>query len=100
MAYVTVYQGIVFIEGEHPRAIKRCSAQTNIGGIGAQMKSLNDLKNIMAQKARRYGCNCVVNFKYGQKTKLMAIDDVAFVGNGVYAILSQEDYQSIVSQLM
>jgi len=99
MAYVTVYQGVVFIEGDHPRAIKRFSAETRVGGFGAQLRNLNDLKMQMAQTARANGCNCVVNFSYGQKSKLIAIDDVAYVGNGFYAVLSPNDYQSIVSQL-
>ena len=99
MAYVTLCQGVIFIEGEHPRAIKRYSAETRVGGFGAQLRNLNDLKAQMAQTAIMNGCNCVVNFSYGQKSKLIAIDDVAFVGNGFYAVLSQEDYLSITSRL-
>lgn len=98
MAFVTVHQGIVFIEGDHPRAVKRYSAETRVGGFGAQLRNLNDLKDIMAQNARNCGCNCVVNFSYGQKSKLIAIDDVAFIGNGYYSILSPIDYNSIVSR--
>lgn len=99
MAYVTQFQGVIFIEGDHPRAIKRYNAETRVGGFGAQLRNLNDLKLQMAQTAIANGCNCVVNFTYGQKSKIIAIDDVAFVGNGVYSVLSQEDYQSIMSQL-
>ncbi len=98
MAFVTVFQNVVFIEGDHPRAQKRYTAETRVGGFGAQLKNLNDLKATMADTARRCGCNCVVNFTYGQKSKIIAIDDVAYVGNGYYAILSPQDYQSIVSQ--
>lgn len=99
MAYVTAFQGIIFIEGDHPRAQKVYSANERVGGFGAQMRNLDDLKNIMATKARSCGCNCVVNFTYGQRTKLIAIDDVAFVGSGFYARLSPQDYNSIISQL-
>jgi len=99
MAFVTVYQGVVFIEGEHPRAVKRFSAETRVGGFGAQLKNLEDLKQCMATTAKQNGCNCVVNFTYGQRAKIIAIDDVAFVGNGFYAVLSEQDYNSIVSQL-
>ncbi len=95
MAFVTMFQDIIFIEGDHPRAYKRYSAQTRVGGFGAQLRNLDDLKAIMAQNARNCGCNCVVNFTYGQKTKIIAIDDVAYVGDGFYAILSPQDYQSI-----
>lgn len=99
MAFVTAHNGILFIEGDHPRAIKRYSAETRVGGFGAQLRNLNDLKQIMADTARKNGCNCVVNFTYGQQTKIMAIDDVAYVGNGFYAQLSPADYNSIISQL-
>ncbi len=99
MAYVTVFQGVIFIEGDHPRAFKKYSAETRVGGFGAQLKNLNDLKQTMATVARNNGCNCVVNFTYGQKSKVIAIDDVAFIGNGFYAVLSPEDYNSIVNQL-
>ncbi|MBP3706983.1 MAG: hypothetical protein J6J13_07045 [Clostridia bacterium] len=99
MAFVTVHNGVVFIEGDHPRAVKRFTAETRVGGFGAQLRNLNDLKQTMAMTALHNGCNCVVNFTYGQKSKLIAIDDVAFVGNGFYAQLSNEDYNSIISQL-
>lgn len=99
MAFVTVFQGVVFIEGDHPRAQKRYRAETRLKGFGAQLKNLNDLKAQMAFTARENGCNCVVNFTYGQKAKLIAIDDVAFVGDGYYAVLSPQDYQSIISQM-
>lgn len=98
MAYVTIFDDVIFIEGEHPRAQKRYTAETRVSGFGAQLKNLNDLKKIMAETAKMNGCNCVVNFTYGQKSKLIAIDDVAFMGNGFYAVLSAEDYQSIRSK--
>ena len=99
MAFVTSFYGVIFIEGDHPRAVKRYSEETRVGGFGAQLKTLNDLKAQMANTAIANGCNCVVNFTYGQQSKIIAIDDVAYVGNGYYAQLSQEDYNSIVSQL-
>ncbi len=98
MAFVTVFQGVVFIEGDHPRAVKRASAETRVGGFGAQLRNLNDLKAQMAQAARAQGCNCIVQFTYGQKSKVLAIDDVAYVGNGFYALLSPDDYNAIVSR--
>lgn len=98
MAYVTVYQGVIFIEGEHPRALKKQSAYTRIGGFGAQLRNLNDLKAIMADTAKQNGCNCIIDFSYVQKHKTISIDKVAFVGNGYYAILSKKDYKSIISK--
>ena len=98
MAFVTVFDDIVFIEGDHPRAFKRFSATTRVGGFGAQLKNLNDLKSIMAATAKQCGCNCVVNFTYCQKSKVIAIDDVAYMGDGFYATLSPQDYTAIRSQ--
>lgn len=98
MAYVTIFNDVIFIEGDHPRAQKKYTAETRVSGFGAQLKNLNDLKQVMSQTAKANGCNCVVNFTYGQKAKLIAIDDVAFVGNGFYAVLSTQDYQSIRSK--
>jgi hypothetical protein len=98
MAFVTVHNGIIFIEGDHPRAIKKFHCDERVGGFGAQLKNLDSLKTQMAGKARQLGCNCIVNFSYGQKSKIIAIDDVAFVGGGYYALLSVQDYNSIISQ--
>lgn len=98
MAFVTVYQNVIFIEGNHPRALKKYRAETRVGGFGAQLKNLDDLKHLMAETAKIYGCNCIVNFTYGQRSKIIAIDDVAFMGDGYYSILSPQDYNSIVSQ--
>ncbi len=97
MAFVTMYQDVVFIEGDHPRARKMYRAETRVGGFGAQLRNLNDLKAAMSETARQNGCNCVVNFTYGQKAKIIAIDDVAYIGDGIYAILSPEDYNAIKS---
>ncbi len=98
MAFVTVYEGIIFIEGEHPRARKVASAQTRVRGFGAQLRNLNELKSQMATAARAYGCNCIVNFSYYQTTKILAIDDVALCGDGFYAQIAESDYKSIISQ--
>ena len=99
MAFVTAFNGVVFIEGDHPRAQKKYVADTRVRGFGAQLKNLDDLKRVMAEEARVNGCNCVLNFAYGQKAKLIAIDDVAFVGTGFYSVLSPEDYNSIITRL-
>lgn len=98
MAFVTVHQGVIFIEGEHPRAMKKLLAYTRIGGFGAQFRNLNDIKDIMASTAKQNECNCVVNFSYGQIHKIISIDDVLFVGEGDYAVLSKDDYNGIISK--
>ena len=39
-----------------------------------------------------------VSVALAPSSKVLAIDDVAFMGNGFYAVRSQADYQSIISQ--
>lgn len=98
MAYVTIFDGIIFIEGDHPRAEKKSRVNVEIGGIGAQLKSLDNLKKHIASNAKLRNCNCIVQFTYGQKSRFFAFDDVAYYGNGYYAVLSPEDYNGICSQ--
>ena len=97
MELVTVFDGIIFIEGEHPRAFKRFRADTELDGFGSQLRNLDELKRSMARVAASKGCNCVVNFTYGQKTKFWNYDGVVLSGCGFYAVLSPEDYHSIVT---
>lgn len=98
--YPTVFEEIIFIETEVPQmqAIAPVSADLSFK-IGAQLKNLNDIKQVLAAQARMYGCNCVASFQYGQKSRWLAIDDVAFWGNGVAGTLSQEDYFGILSYI-
>lgn len=99
MAYTTIFDNVLFIEGEHTAARKVTEAKIRKGGIGAQMKNLDNIKAALAQKAKAAGCNCVVEFKYGQKSRLFAIDDVAFYGSGVLAELPDNEYQEAKSKI-
>jgi hypothetical protein len=99
MAYTTFYQDICFIEGEHPNARKQSRIKSDLSfKIGSQLKNLNDVKRDLAEKAKQNGCNCLLNFKYGQKSRWLAIDDVAFFGEGECAILNNEDYQALLEK--
>lgn len=98
MAYTTIYKDVVFIEGNHPQAKKIQPVKTSLGGIGAHFKTLNDVKENLAERARIYGCNCILDFKYGQKTALLAFDDVKYYGSGICAILPDEAYQEILEK--
>ena len=40
--------------------------------------------------------NCILDFKYGQKSSIFSIDDVKFYGSGVCAVLPQEEYEKII----
>lgn len=98
--YSTMFEEIVFVEGAVPDV-------RVIGGLlcdlsfrfGAQLKNLNDVKKDLAQKARVLGANAVINFKYGQKSQWLAVDDVAYFGSGQAAVLPQEEYDRIRNEI-
>ena len=98
MAYTTVYKDIVFVEGDNSQAKRVQPIQTSLGGIGAHFKTLNDVKDNLANLAKLNGCNCVLDFKYGQKTALFAIDDVKYYGSGVSSILPEDTYKEILEK--
>jgi hypothetical protein len=97
MAYTTVYNDVVFIEGNDPdaRVIGNVSSDLSFK-IGAQLKNLNDIKKELSEKVKYAGGNCVVDFKYGQKHRIIAIDDIAFWGSGKASLLPDETYNKIV----
>jgi uncharacterized protein YbjQ (UPF0145 family) len=90
----TRYDGITFVEGL-PSDFERIRDLTiEIGGIieQAQLKSLNDVKKLMAAEARQSGGNAIVDFKYGQRSvgwlrSLWQMDDVNWYGTGIIAAL-------------
>lgn len=100
MGYKSLYKGIVFIEGDD-------SAARLLGDVacdlsfrpGAQLKSLNDVKEELAQASASLGGNAVVRFTYGQKARLLAWDDVAFWGKGAAAFLPAETYNAYVAYI-
>lgn len=49
----------------------------------------------MVECAKKHGANAVLDFEYGQKSRLFAIDDIAFWGKGILAILPKEEYDKI-----
>ncbi len=59
----------------------------------AQLKDLDDVERIMAEKARNAGGNAIVDFKYGQRSvgfvrSLFQRDDVNWYGEGKIAVVS------------
>ena len=100
MAYTTIYEGVVFVEGACPQAkpVQALSVDLSFK-IGAQLKSLRDVKNVLVQKTKACGCNAVIQFTYGQKSRWLAIDDVAFWGKGIAANLSEDDYNEIAQKV-
>ena len=98
--YPTVLNGVIFIEGPIDEGQKMAVIKSDLSfKFGAQLKNLNDVKNDLAMKAGGMGCNCVCDFTYGQKSRWLAIDDVAFFGGGTATKLSPYDYQKITEYI-
>lgn len=91
MPYISKFEGIFFIEG-YVRAFEEIqSIKSDLSfKFGAQLKNINDVKKDLAKKAKNLGANAVLNFKYGQKARWLAIDDVAFFGSGIACKIDQE----------
>jgi len=99
MAFKTVYDGVIFIEGKDPRVSIKGNVNYKYGSIGSQLKSLNDVKKALAYQAQSQGCNCIVEFEYGQKSSWFSLDDMKWFGNGKCGTLSEEDYQKLIEEL-
>lgn len=93
--FETTHKGIRFIEGRPNRVKVLGPVSIEIGGIltSAQLKTLDDVKDLMASEARQCGANAIIDFKYGQRSVgfwafLFQRDDVNWYGTGSAAIVS------------
>ncbi len=86
MAYKTVYDDVIFIEGTDNRVNVK-------GNVKYKYVSFNSqLKGSLASQAKLQKCNCVVEFKYEQKSSWFSLDDTKWYGEGKCGILPEEDY--------
>ncbi|MFD1950243.1 hypothetical protein ACFSGX_05620 [Sphingomonas arantia] len=89
--YRAEYKGIAFIEGCPPGVVPMRQLDTKIDGwfSQSQLKSLDNIKDVMVDQARADGANAIVNFKYGQKNSfwrsLLSVDDVYWFATGATA---------------
>jgi len=96
MAFTVMYNGIVFVEGDHPNASRGPEVKCDLSfKFGAQLKSLRDVKDNLVAQAKAGGWNAVLDFTYGQKSRWLAIDDVAFWGKGCLANIPPEEHEAI-----
>ena len=107
MAYITIYNGIIFIEGYEPTAklLGKIEYKKSFS-FNSQSKTLDCVKEQLAQKTLELGGNAVVDFKYGQKTvgwfkaTLFSLDDdIKWYGSGVSAIIPEERIKEIMEKL-
>lgn len=97
MAYKSVYDGIVFIEGSSENVEIKGTVNYKYGSFGSHLKSLNDVKASLASQAKSQNCNCIIDFKYGQKSSLFSLDDTKWYGSGKCGIMQQDEYDQIVN---
>ena len=99
MAFTTIFEDIVFVEGDFPGAVRYGAIKSDMTrGFGTQLKSLADIKHKLADLAKKEGANAVLDFEYGQKSRwFLSFDSVGYWGKGVSAVIPQSDYEKIKS---
>lgn len=99
MAFTCVYEGMIISEGRLEQAQALGSIEADLSfRLGAQLKSLRDVKSELAMQARALGANAIESFTYGQKHRWLAIDDVAFWGKGVAVRLPADVADTYINQ--
>ena len=89
--YYAEYQGVYFVEGRPAEAVAIGPISTELNGFFSQnqLKSLDDIKARMCAIVRERGGNCVVDFKYGQRStfwkSLFGMDNVLWHASGTIA---------------
>jgi len=92
--YSSTFDGVTFIEGvpENYETIRHINTEIDGFFTSAQLKSLDDIKRVMAQECKSAGGNIIIDFKYGQKSRnflssLFSRDDIMWHASGLIAKL-------------
>jgi len=97
--YFSEFKGVFFIEGapSEARVIAGISSELNGFFSQNQLRSLDDLKEKMKDDVIGRGGNCVIDFKYGQRStfwkSLLGMDNVFWYGTGKIARIDPADLQ-------
>jgi hypothetical protein len=89
--YYSELNGVYFIEGRPAEAILIEPLSSELNGFFSQnqLKTLDDLKSKMREFILSKGGNCLVDFKYGQRSSfwksILGMDDVLWYGSGIIA---------------
>ena len=93
--YSSTHNGIEFIEGNPPSSVQISPISTELNGVfsQSQLKTLDDVKEVMTKIVIAKGGNSVINFKYGQRTNfwkgLIGMDNVHWFATGTIAKLDK-----------
>jgi len=93
--YFSEYKGVYFIEGRPEDAALIVPAfSTEINGFFTQshLKTLDDVKEKMLAFVSKHRGNCVLDFKYGQKStfwkSLFGMDNVTWYASGAVGYIT------------
>ena len=96
---------VVFVEETVPSAQIISHAQYKLhDGLfsQSQLKNLNDVKRKLAALVKKAGGNCLINFRYGQKSTfwstLFGTDKINWFGEGDIARISQENLTDLLQE--
>ena len=96
MMHWSQHRGVYFVEGSPLSSQRKQSITTELNEFFSQnhLKTLDDLKDRMAQQAISSGCNAVIDFKYGQRSSfwksIMGMDNILWFGSGTLATIDPE----------
>ena len=97
------YKDIYFLEDNIPniKILKHISTKIDGFFFEAQLCSLTDVKEKMYVKAKSYKANCIINFKYGQKSSffssIFSLDDTHWYGEGDLVHIDDDELKKNVS---
>ena len=98
MAYTTIFEDIIFIEGDCDFTEFKSKVEYKKTFFNQQSKTLDDVKHQLADTAKSLGANAIINFKYGQKSAsffraiLFATDDnVNWVASGDAVVIANSN---------
>ncbi len=91
----SVFDGVTFYEGTPDgfTPIQPITSQLNSAFGQDHLKSLSDVKQVMASQAKKFGGDVVANFQYGQRNgsvwkQLWSIDNMLWFGSGIIGKIS------------
>ena len=97
--HIAEYKDIYFIEGSPREAIVIESFSSELNGFFSQnqLKSLDNIKEKMRDYVLSKGGNCVIDFKYGQRStfwkSILGMDDVLWYGSGKVSKINPTEIQ-------
>ncbi len=97
--YFAEFKGVYFIEGAPREAVALESISSELNGFLSQnqLRSLDDMKEEMREYVIQRGGNCVIDFKYGQRStfwkSLWGMDNVLWYGTGIIAKIDPIELQ-------